>query len=77
MAVFLPTVFTDKIEGAGGVMDTVFAKKGVRAATVVAIGPGKQLPDGTRVPMPPLKAGQKVVIGPQSNGVAIPQEVSP
>ena len=60
--ILLPTVyyaFEEKNE-------EVFVDPGPRAGTVVAFGPGRRSNDGKAIcPMPPLKVGQKIVVGRQ------------
>lgn len=56
--ILLPTAFLDDEE------DDAFAAPEPRAGTILAIGPGRVSEDGTKIPMPDLKVGQKIVVGP-------------
>jgi co-chaperonin GroES (HSP10) len=58
--ILLPTVFEDEQE------DEAFAKPEPRAGTVLAVGPGALTKNGNRAPMPDIKVGQKVVVGPKA-----------
>jgi co-chaperonin GroES (HSP10) len=55
--ILLPTVFENEDEA------DEFVAPAMRVGTVVAFGPGRLAEDGTTVPMPPIAAGQQVVVG--------------
>jgi len=58
--ILLPTVFFSEEEK----NEEAFVTPEPRAGTVVAVGPGRMSIDmKTRIPMPPLQIGQKVVVG--------------
>lgn len=52
--------------------ETRYADEGLRSGTVVAVGPGTQLPDGSRIPMQVL-CGDKVLFS-RMAGVEIKYE---
>lgn len=54
--ILLPSAFVDE-----ETFDQ-FAKPEPRVGTIVAMGPGGLMEDGSRVPMPPLSVGQEVLI---------------
>lgn len=58
VGILLPTTFHNEFD------DAEFLAPECRTGTVVAMGPGRLAKDGSRVPMPPLEIGQKVVVGP-------------
>jgi co-chaperonin GroES (HSP10) len=58
VGILLPTVFLDDDE------DDAFLAPEPRAGTIVSVGPGRTAGDGTTIPMPDLKVGQKIVVGP-------------
>ena len=58
--ILLPTVYEDVSEK----NDEAFVKPEPRAGTIVAVGPGRRTGNGNAViPMPPLKVGQRVIVG--------------
>lgn len=57
--ILLPTTFMNEFD------DAEFLLPECRAGTVVALGPGRLAPDGvTRIAMPDIQVGQKVIVGP-------------
>ena len=56
--ILLPTTFMNQFD------DAEFLLPECRAGVVVALGPGRLAPDGSRIPMPPISVGQKVIVGP-------------
>ena len=60
--IFLPLDNNDDFEAE--VLARNFGKKEVTLGTVLAVGPGALLPDGTRMVMPELAVGQQVICSP-------------
>ena len=64
--ILLPTVYADDAP-AEFVGDDVFRTPEVQAGVVIAMGPGLVAEDGSRVPMPPIAVGQKVIVAADPN----------
>lgn len=68
--VFLPTAF-DKEETVGG-----FQRKTINSGTVLSVGPGLTLEDGTVQPIAGISVGQTVVLEPNAQGMKVNAEDS-